>query len=224
MMPSAVPGRVVAAVDHATAADAYIVRVGHRHDRMQHRAAGEVQRLAVLQGDGVHGPLAGADIIDVGIVRVRHVRLRRIGEDVHGLVDAAVEHHRVGAGLGDRKADAPVLHLRDDAPCGGQHGGAVLVVDHDVVDEQLVPVGADDGRLRARHGAGPLVDGQKRLPLARAGRGMARRAGDKEQAQRRGQQQHSQDSQTDQLCGESRFSVHAFDPPCFFVSFSVKLD
>ena len=119
--PRLVPGRVITAVDQAPAADAHVAGVGHGNNGMQHRAAGQVQGLIVLQGDGVHHPFPGADVKHVGVAGVRHVRFQGIGENVQGLVHIVIEYHGVLARLRDQKADLAVLHLRLNAPRAGQH-------------------------------------------------------------------------------------------------------
>ena len=146
-----IPRGIIAAVDYAAAADFHVICVGNGDDRMQYRASGKVERLIILQGDGVYHPFAGPDVKYVGIVGVRHVGFQGIGEDVQGFVHIAIKDHGVLPRLGDEEGNDAVLHLRFDAPGIRLHHGAFHCL------RQPRHFNADAGRafkVKIRHGRG----------------------------------------------------------------------
>ena len=200
---------------------------------MQHRAAGDIERLPVFQRDSVHDPLAGGNIVDVRVVGIRDVRFQRIGEDVQRLVDVIVEDNGVLPRLRNHEGNFAVLDFGRNPPRLRNDGGAlhfvrqtghfnldahfalevkighrrgrrlgvgvpdVFVVDHHVIDEQVVAVRGNFRRRGGRHRLRAFVEGQQRR-IRFGSRGH----------HPRGQQKHQHKHQ------DGGGSLHRSCPPC----------
>ena len=119
-----VPGGIVAAVNDAPAADTHIFCSGYGNHRMQYSASGQIQRLPVSQGNGVHDPLSRSDIEYVRVVRGGNICFRRVGEQVQSLVYTVVEYDGIGTRFGQREADDPLFDTGYYSGGGGKHLGA----------------------------------------------------------------------------------------------------
>ena len=200
-----IPRIVVAAVDDAAPADADVLGVIDGDDGMQHRAAGDVERLPVFQHDSVHDPLAGGDIVDIRVVGIRDVGFQRIGEDVQRLVDVIVEDNGVLPRLRNHEGNFAVLDFGRNPPRLRNDGGAHHFVrqtghfnlDAHVIDEQVVAVRGNFRRRGGRHRLRAFVEGQQRRILF-GSRGH----------HPRGQQKHQRKHQ------DGGGSLHRSCPPC----------